>query len=65
MPGLSGMPRCACGINVEAFQYAELPHVLHVFFFRVLKTFHDHRPTSAAGKEASDHTDLRGHRVFL
>jgi len=41
MPGLPGMLLWCHGLNAEVLQYAEDPHVLHVFFFRILKTFHD------------------------
>lgn len=53
------MPPLCPGLNVEDFQYAETPHVLHVFFFRALKTFHDSRPTSAVGEEAGGGSVLR------
>jgi len=41
---------------VDALQYVEDPHVLHVFFFHVAQSFQDLRLTSAAGKEANRDT---------
>jgi len=41
---------------MEAFQYAEDSHVLHVFFFRVVRMFQDLRLTSAAGREGAEIT---------
>jgi hypothetical protein len=49
MPDLPGMSRWYRGLSVEAFQCAELSHVLRVFFFRVVQSFQDHRLTSAYG----------------
>ena len=35
------------GLSVEPFHYVELSHVLRVFFFHVVKSFHDHHLTRA------------------
>ena len=45
MLGLPHVPGWCRGLNVEPLQYVELSHVLHVLFFRELKSFHDHRRT--------------------
>jgi hypothetical protein len=41
MSGLPDMPGWCRGLSVEALQYVELSHVLHVLFFHELKSFHD------------------------
>jgi hypothetical protein len=64
MPGLPGMPDWRPGLNVEAFQYAETSHVLHVLFFRVLKTFQDLRLTGISSEAASGEAALRGALCF-
>ena len=48
-PARRGCRAGACGLSVEALQYVEDPHVLHVLFLHIVQSFQDHRMASAGG----------------